>query len=71
MKVILNHKAKVLTTENIINNMKMIKSYLEVKNLQKYIEFEDIITQLQQSIKASQELYNELVVLYKEFRRKL
>ncbi len=70
MKVILNHKTKVLTAENIINNMKMIKSYLEVKNLQKYIEFEDIITQLQQSIKASQELYNELAILYKEFRRK-
>lgn len=71
MKVILNHKTRVLTSENIISNMKMIKSYLEVKNLQKYIEFEDIITQLQVSINASQKLYNELMVLYKEFRRKL
>lgn len=71
MKVILNHKTRVLTSENIISNMKMIKSYLEVKNLQKYIEFEDIITQLQVSINTSQKLYNELMVLYKEFRRKL
>lgn len=71
MKVILSHKTRVLTAENIIANMNMIKSYLDVKNLQKYIDFEDIITQLHDSIKASQELYNELVVLYKQFKRKL
>lgn len=70
MKVILSHKTRVLTTEKIISNMNMIRSYLDVKNLQRYIEFEDIIIQLQESIKASQELYNELVVLYKQFRRR-
>lgn len=66
MKVILNHKTRVKTSEDIINNLMMVKSYLEIKNLQEYIEFEDVIKQLRRTIKSSQELYDELVFLYRK-----
>lgn len=70
MKVILNHKMRVKTSEDIINNLMMVKSYLEIKNLQEYIEFEDVIRQLKQTIKTSQELYNELIFLYRKIIEK-
>ena len=64
MKVILNHKSRTKNAEVIINNLIMVKSYLESKKLQEYIDFDDIIYQLQESIKLSQNLYNELNFLY-------
>lgn len=70
MKVILNHKMRVKTSEDIINNLLMIKSYLEIKSLQKYIELEDIIYQLNHTIKLSHNLYNELTFLYRKLAKK-
>lgn len=65
MKIILNHKTKAKMAEEAINYLSLVKSYLEVKKLQEYIDYEDIIIQLGISIKTSQKLYKELKYLYK------
>lgn len=70
MKAILNHKTRVKASEDIINNLMLVKSYLEVKNLQEYIDYEDVLQQLSQSIRLSQKLYNELLFLYREVIKK-
>ncbi len=66
MKIILNHKRKAKIVEDIINNLSLIKSYLDIQRLQEYIDFEDVIIQLKQSIKISENLYEELSYLYRK-----
>ncbi len=65
MKIVLNHNTKVKMAEKVINYLSLVKSYLKVNKLQEYIYYEDVIIQLEVSIKTSQELYKELKYLYK------
>lgn len=70
MKIILNHKTRIETSDNIVNNLVMIQSYLKSKSLQEYIDYEDIIDKLKQSILQSQQLYSELTFLYRKLGEK-
>ncbi len=56
--------------EEAIDNLSLIKSYLEIKRLQEYIDFEDVIIQLKQSIRIAQNLYTELNYLYRKLSEK-
>ncbi len=56
--------------EEAIDNLSLIKSYLEIKRLQEYIDFEDVNIQLKQSIRIAQNLYTELNYLYRKLSEK-
>ncbi len=70
MKIILNHKVKVKMAEEAINYLSLVKSYLEVKKIQEYIDLEDVIIQLKLSIEISHRLYKELKYLYERLYTK-